>query len=173
MNWNNARLNASLRLVLICSLLTLAVLSLTACATPPSVAPLLRAGGAAAEEEARLLEADQARDREFLSQARAALTEGFEADLRAQPQLDAAWVMGSVEVYVAACETLVRHETGLLAERRQRADNLRAAAAAQQRALQVLEQQDQLLTGDDRLNLWKLLSPSTSPTSLRSLSDGH
>ena len=52
---------------------------------------------------------------------------------------------------------LVRHEASLTAERRTRQDNLRTAAEAQQRALELLEQQDKLITDTTHFNVWRLL----------------
>ena len=71
--------------------------------------------------------------------------------------LDAQWVRDAMEVYVPTREALVRHEASLTAERRTRQDNLRTAAEAQQRALELLEQQDKLITDTTHFNVWRLL----------------
>ncbi|NJL32081.1 MAG: hypothetical protein HC898_10915 [Phycisphaerales bacterium] len=55
-----------------------------------------------------------------------------------------------------AMAEIVRHEETLKAQRRQRIDNLRVAAEAQTRALQLIELQDQWLLGTLGLDLWRL-----------------
>ena len=130
------------------------------CASPPSVAPLLRVSQQAMLAEVEHLNVDATRDAEQMKQSRASLDAAFDADLQQREQaggLDAQWVRDAMEVYVPTREALVRHEASLTAERRTRQDNLRTAAEAQQRALELLEQQDKLITDTTHFNVWQLL----------------
>ena len=131
-------------------------LLLAGCTSPPSVAPLLRSAELALTEEARLLADDAARDAQQLAQTQATLAEAYAADLRECPQLTAPWVREATDVYVAAREELIRHDAALTQQRQTRADNLRLAAQAQQRAIELLEKQDQLITGVTGTDLWRL-----------------
>jgi hypothetical protein len=130
-------------------------LLLASCTSPPSVAPLLRSAEQALTQEARLLQDDAARDAQQLAQTQATLAEAFEADLRECPQLTAPWVLEATDVYVAAREELIRHDAMLTQQRQTRVDNLRLAAQAQQRAIELLERQDQLITGTSGADLWR------------------
>lgn len=74
-----------------------------------------------------------------------------------------AWVLEATTVYVAARDALIRHEQSLAQERGNRADNLRAAAAATHRAILLTEQQDGLLrgvAGEELSRLWNGLTKS-------------
>jgi len=127
-----------------------------ACTAPPSVAPLLRVAERAMVEEAAHVEGDATRDAAQLRQMRAALTAGFDADLAANESPSAGWVKGAAEGYAAAREELARHEAALRVERETRADNLRAAAEAQQRAISLIERQDELITRTIGLDAWRM-----------------
>jgi len=126
------------------------------CTTPPSVAPLLRVVNQALQQEASYLQAEETREMQRLAQARAAIEAGFVADLNQQAQPDKPWILDAARAYTAACEELVRQDATLHKELAQRADNLQAATTAQQRALNILEQQDALLTQTLNGNPWQI-----------------
>lgn len=128
------------------------------CTSPPSVAPLLRVAERAMRDEAARLDDDDAkRDTAQMDQSRQALAAAFDADLGEQAaKLDAQWVRDAVAGYVAAREALLRHEAKLHDERASRSDNLRAAAEAQDKAIQLLENQDALITQTTGLDIWRL-----------------
>jgi len=140
------------------SVLLLMSISLTGCASPPSVMPLLRITQDTLRAEAGRLNEETARDRQTIEQTRRSLEDAFVADLREQRALDPAWVNEATTVYVAVREALLAHEMTLRQERLQRADNLLAAEQATQRAIDLLEQRDQLLTDTSLARLWRRLS---------------
>jgi hypothetical protein len=114
--------------------------------------------------EADRLGAGQAqRDGLYLQQARADLARGFGDDLRAAETLDVEWIDRATRVYVAAREALLRQELALARQREVRAENLRLAAAAQARAMAVLQQQDRLLQRTLGLDLWRIDFSSVEP----------
>ena len=130
------------------------------CSSPPSVAPLLRVSQQAMLAEVEQLNVDVTRDAEQMRQSRVSLDAAFDADMdriENLGELDATWVREAMGVYVPTREALVRHEAALATERLARQDNLRAAAEAQQRALQLLEQQDRLITETTHFSVWRLL----------------
>ena len=129
---------------------------LAGCTSPPSAVPLLRFAERAMRAEAGRLRLDIDRDVEHLRQTRMALESAFEADLNDQDDLEANWVRDATRVYVAAREALVRHEQELEQERRLRAGNLLTAADAQQRAVSLLERQDQLIIHTIGLDIWNI-----------------
>ena len=132
-----------------------AVLLGAGCTTPPAAPRLLAVVDGVLEQEGVLVREEESRDAEMLAQARAGLEAGFEADLRSQTQLQAEWVLSASRVYAAALVELGKHEAKLAEERRVRLENLEVAREAQERARQLLEQQDALL-GAAGLDLWKL-----------------
>lgn len=134
----------------------LALTVFTGCTSPPSTAPLLRISEQAMRAEAENLIADIAQDRAGVDAARASIADGFAADLREQAAPTTEWIRQAAEAYAAAREELMRQELTLTQRRQTRADNLRAAAQAQQRAIELLERQDQLLTGITGADLWRL-----------------
>ena len=148
MRWNNAWLNGAVLGVTGCLLV--------GCASPPSVAPLLRVVDAELRREAQRLELDARRDAEAVDQARRSLADAYDGDLARREALTAEWVRDATDVYVAAREALVRHEMNLRAEREQRARNLHAAGEAQRRAIQLIEQHDGLIVGTLGFDLWQL-----------------
>ncbi|MEM7627288.1 MAG: hypothetical protein AAF333_16955 [Planctomycetota bacterium] len=113
------------------------------------------------QEATRTLTTDAARDRQYLESARRNLEDAYRADLDAVPVLTPDWVESATSAYVAAREGLLRHELDLADQRRGRAENLRAAAA-QSRAIALLERQDQLL-GRFGVDLWRLTQPEPEP----------
>ena len=127
------------------ALLLAAVALLTGCTSPPSVVPLLNVAAEVIEAEAARLDADAQRDRQRVESQRQALADGFAADLRARDTLDTAWVASAAEVYALSREMLVRHEHALDEERRRRQENLDLALDAHRRAIELLQQQDQLV----------------------------
>ncbi len=134
------------------------------CGSPPSVLPAMRVVEATLRAEADRLEAGQAqRDGQYLQQARADLARGFGDDLRAAEALDVEWIDRATRVYVAAREALLRQELALARQREVRAENLRLAAAAQARAMAVLQQQDRLLQRTLGLDLWRIDFSSVEP----------
>lgn len=124
-----------------------AVASVAGCATPPSVAPLLRVTERAMLEESGRLAGDTERDRAFTRQSLGSLEDAYRRDLEQVGELTPQWVLEATAVYVAARDAVVRHEQELAREREIRADNLRAAAAAARRAILLTEQQAGLLRG--------------------------
>lgn len=132
--------------------------ALGGCASPPSVTPLLRLAEEAVRKEALRVEADAGRDADRLEGTRRSLRDAYDADLAERGELDAAWVREATDVYVAAREALVRHELALRDERRVRAENLRLAADATERAAELLERQDDLITTATRgAQVWRVL----------------
>ena len=134
---------------------------LVGCTAPPSVVPLLDASRRIVLAEAQRIEAGGAIDEQSIEQAKLVLADAFEADLAQQDALDAQWVREATVVYVAAREQLVEQAMRLREQRRVRADNLRAAAEAQQRAVALLQRQDALITQTTGLNIWRLIAPAT------------
>lgn len=133
-------------------------LSLTAgCTSPPSVAPLLAIADRALEQEIALVQGDTQRQARAHQQTRQMLASAYAADLQTKSaELNATWVQEATDVYVAACEELARRQ--LLDEKAQenRLDNLHLARQVQQRALQVIQVQDQTITSILGLDLWRL-----------------
>lgn len=113
--------------------------------------------------EARHLEADQAGDRAHFEAMRRQLEQAYDADLREQATPTAQWVREATTVYVAAREALMRAELQQAADREARAELLRDAALAQQRAWELLELQQGIVEAMVPVNLWNLLNPSTPP----------
>lgn len=138
--------------------LTLAWLSLTAgCTSPPSVSPLLAIADRALEQEIALVQTDTQRQAQAHQQNRQMLASAYSADLQIKAaSLNIDWVQQATDVYVAACEELTRRQ--LLYEKAQadRLDNLRLARQVQQRAIQVIQAQDQTITSLLGLDLWPL-----------------
>ena len=126
------------------------------CTSPPSVTPLLRVAEKAMLDEASRIDEDAHRDAAQIDQTRQTLASAFDADLAQVKTLDAQWVKDAAEGYAVAREALARHEAALRSERSLRADNLRTAAQAQDRAIQLLERQDSLVTQITGLDLWRL-----------------
>lgn len=127
-------------------LVVVLALGLGGCASPPSVVPLMAVAQKAIQQEAGQLAGDGQREQASIAQSQAALKAGYQADLKAQTKLTADWVQQETAGYVAAREALVKQAMTLDQQRRQRLDNLTAAAEAQQRAIAILEQRDALLT---------------------------
>ena len=136
----------------------LAVLPVIAggCTSPPSVSMLLRVTEKAMLDEAARLDDDATRNAAQATQSRQSLASAFDADLAQVQTLNAQWVKDAAEGYAAAREALVRNELQTQTEWSQRASNLRTAAQAQDRALQLLEQQDTLVLQVTGLNFWRL-----------------
>ncbi len=133
-------------------------LVLTGCASPPSVVPLLELTRRAVLEEAARLEGDARREGLYLAAARDSVAAAYQADLFEQADrmvagdseagiggVDAEWVSEATHGYVLAREELLRREVEAGTERAIRAENLRAAAEAQTRAIELLQSQDRLL----------------------------
>ena len=141
-------------------LLTLPILVLSAggCATPPSVAPLLRVTERALLDETARLEDDAQRDTIYTQQTLRTLEDAYNRDLDQAEALTPDWVRDATSVYVAARETIVIHQQALTRGRLDRADNLKAAAAATRQAIALIEQQDKLLGGSLDENLRRLIT---------------
>lgn len=133
-----------------------AMVLICGCGSPPSVTPLLRAAGTAVELEVGRLEEDAQRDRLQVESSRRAIRDAFDADLQLNPHPDAAWVRSATHAFALAMEELVRQELRLMQERKQRAENLRDALRAQQRAIRLIEQQDRLIEQTLGFDLWRL-----------------
>jgi hypothetical protein len=144
---------------------TAIVLCLCACGAPPSVTPLLRVSRDALLQEAQRQSVDLQREQMHIEQNRAALRSAFAADLAGRQQLDPAWVSDAAEMYAAAQAALANESARREAERLARADNLRAAAEAQSRAIALIEKQDAMLSDVIAVDTWLarlLLGSSTS-----------
>ncbi len=151
------RLNKKLRERIVLTFVVFAVLAaLNSCGSPPSVVPLLRIADRAMQDEAGRLDEDLQRDINQLDQSRRMLQAAFEADLAQVQQLTAEWVLEATDVYIAAREALVHHESKLRQQRERRADNLNAASEAIRRAARLLEQQDKLIELTLGLDVWRL-----------------
>ena len=133
------------------------------CASPPSVAPLLRVTERALLDESARLMSDAERDTVYAQQALLTLEEAYHQDLEQTQTLTHDWVREATSVYATARETLVRHRQALAQERLARADNLRSAASATRRAITLIEQQDNLLHGVVDENLRRLLTTADYP----------
>ncbi len=131
-------------------------LILSACASPPSVTPLLTVVNQALADEVAALVVDGQRDGARVNELRDNLADAFARDLQETPELSPRWVTEASEGYALAREALLRHELTLAEERQRRTENLRVARQAQDRALELLQQQDKLLTDTLRLDLWHL-----------------
>jgi hypothetical protein len=138
-------INAGKRIGL--GIVLLAVTALAGCATPRSVAPLLRVTERALIEASQRLAEDAERDREYARQTLGSLENAYRQDLEGTRELTPAWVLEATAVYVAAREAVLEHQQALATERDIRADNLRAAASATRRAIVLTEQQDGVLRG--------------------------
>ena len=147
-------MNYAARIAPLSAAVVFTLFSLLGCASPPSVAPLLRSADLAITQEQQLLNDDSARRSQWFAQQRDALAGGFEADLNSQPQLDSAWVLEGVHAYTAACELLLRHELDLQQQTKTRGKNLQQASAAIRRAVGLIEQQDQLFQRIPDLRRW-------------------
>jgi len=120
------------------------LLFLSACASPPSVVPLLRVADGAIDDERRLIESDAARQVQWVEQQRRSLADAYAADLHQRRVIDAQWVLTGTEAYAAARETLLRHGWELERQAELRRENLQAASRAIRRAAELIEKQDQL-----------------------------
>ncbi|MCC6681772.1 MAG: hypothetical protein IT445_12795 [Phycisphaeraceae bacterium] len=110
--------------------------------------------------EAGRLRQDIDVDHQLVEQTRSDLADAFAADLHQQDELTSAWVIEASDVYVAAREALLVRETEAAQQKQQRADNLEAAAEATQRAIDLLQRRDQLLSDTAVARLWRLLGES-------------
>lgn len=135
----------------------LAGMSIGGCASPPSVVLLLRSVERVLDEEQRLVREDAARQVQQIQQTLMALQQAFEQDLRAQSTLTPEWVLEATAVYVAACQELVRHQMELDRQYQQRQENLQLARQAQERAVSLLEKQDELIERVLGVEGWRLL----------------
>ncbi len=149
-----------LRRVYVFSAALVLVSLLGGCATPPSVAPLLRVTQRALLDESGRLKVDAERDTLYTRQTLRTLEDAYNQDLDQAEGLTPDWVREATSVYVTARETTISHQHALAQEYRVRADNLVAAASATQRALVLIEQQDKLLDGAVNRDLRRLLTSS-------------
>ena len=133
-------------------------LALGGCATPPSVAPLLRVTERALLQESDRLRDDAERDAEYVRQTLGVLEDGYSRDLDQVESLTPDWVREATSVYVTAREIIIQHQNTLARERNHRAENLKTAALAERRAIVLIEQQDRLLTGAVGEDLRRLIS---------------
>ena len=130
------------------------------CTSPPSVVPLLEYTAAAIEAEAAQLVNGSAVERERVAHAERSLDAAFAADLRETDTLTIDWVSEATAVYVAAREALIRHELELQRQREARAEQLRSAALAQRRAIELLQQRDRLIVDATAIDAWRWLRPT-------------
>lgn len=152
MEWINIRLKH------ISALLLLIGIAIAAgCTSPPSVAPLLRVTERALLEESDRLGQSVERDKDYTRQTLRVLEDAYHRDLMQADELTPQWVREAISVYVAARESLLEHEMTLIREHETRAENLRDAALATQRAIALIEQQDNLLRGVMGEDLQRLL----------------
>lgn len=131
------------------------------CTSPPAVTPLLRVVDQTLRKEAAWIEAEAVIDSQRAEQTRRVLADAYRADLRQRDTLDVAWVEEATTVYIAAREAVLRNEFDQKAARQQRTTNLRSAAAAQRRAIYLLERQDDLIVGTLGIDLWQLFDSSS------------
>lgn len=136
------------------------LLIIAGCTAPPSVVPLLQVSRSAMVAEAGRLRQDIDTDHLAVEQTRHTLADAFATDLHQQDELTDEWVIEATDVYVAAREALLAHETEAAQQKQQRADNLEAAAEATQRAIDLLQRRDQLLSDTAVARLWRLLGES-------------
>jgi hypothetical protein len=134
--------------------LLIAGAGLTGCASPPSVIPLIQVANQAIAQERQLLDVDAKRMSQSLQEQRDSLASAFEADLRAQQTLSAAWVTEGVQVYVAAREQLLRQQLDLQRAADLRRDNMAAAQEVLARAVGLVQKQDQLFEVVPDLRRW-------------------
>ena len=132
----------------------LAVLLVSACASPPSVVPLLRVSASAVDAERARLATDLTRLAQSYDQRRQLLKSGFEADVNARPSMDAKWVTRGVTAYVAARELVLRDELAAAGNLQTRQANLGHVSEALRRAVVLIEQQDHLLMRVPDLRRW-------------------
>ncbi|MBI1373903.1 MAG: hypothetical protein GC159_14365 [Phycisphaera sp.] len=137
-------------------LATVIAAGLGACASPPSIEPLLRSAENAMRDEQRLLDDDRVRHGQWFDQQRATLEAAYAADLAARPatELDRAWVRDGTAVYVAAREAMLRHELELQRQNDVRRRNLQLADMAVQQAVALMQQQDQLFERVPDVRRW-------------------
>ncbi len=138
------------------AVVTLTLVFNSGCGAPPSVVPLLTVSASAIEREARLVEDDALRDEQATDAARQRLTLALQADLAQRPDADQAWVLSAAKGYAAAREALVQSLAQQRRTRELRAQNLRDAAAAQRRAISLIQQQDELFNRATGFDLWQL-----------------
>jgi hypothetical protein len=136
--------------------LTLTLSIIAGCGAPPSVVPLLSVSANAIEREARLVEEDAIGDEQAADAARQRLTHALQADLAHRPDADQAWILSAAKGYAAAREALAQSLAQQCRTREQRAQNLRDAAAAQRRAISLIQQQDEILHRGTGVDLWQL-----------------
>ncbi len=139
-----------------------AVILFTGCASPPSVVPLMRVAQRAMQAEAELLAGDTQRIEQWHAQTRRALRDGFEADLDDQAAIDRQWLAEHLAVYLAADEAVLRQQMKSEQQLLIRIENLHHAAAAQARAVELLQRQDELLERIPDARRWLTL-PTTEP----------
>ncbi len=128
------------------------------CTTPPSVTPLLRITENALLQEAENIREDARHGTEQMRRSLDVLEEGFNRDLEQIEVLTPRWVREATAVYVLARETVVKHQNAMTQAHNNRAENLRAAAAATRRAIALIERRDRLLDGVVGEDLRRLIS---------------
>jgi hypothetical protein len=136
--------------------LTLTLSIIAGCGAPPSVVPLLSVSASAIEREARLVEEDALGDEQATDAARQRLTLALQADFAQRPDADQAWLLSAAKGYAAAREALAQSLAQQRRTRERRAQNLRDAAAAQRRAISLIQQQDEILHRGTGIDLWQL-----------------
>ncbi|MEM9883140.1 MAG: hypothetical protein AAF800_09515 [Planctomycetota bacterium] len=133
------------------------MLSATGCGSPPSVLPTMGVVERTLRDEADHAESTGAAfDTRYFDRVLADLDRAFRADLEATGTFSPAWVAEATTAYVAAREGVLRESMRTRSQRRQRIDNLRAAADAQARAAALLAQQDGLRRRVVGFDLWRL-----------------
>ncbi len=136
------------------AIVSLALVVLAGCASPPSVTPLMRVVASTLDTEAQRVDADIEQVMRWHTAQKQALRAGFEADLASQATLEPRWVSEHVLVYVTARELLLNNRLEQVAAAEQRRTNLELAAEAQRRAIGLIEQQDALLQRVPDLRRW-------------------
>lgn len=158
MTWTGTRLNSAF----LVAILFLCVIQV-GCSAPPSVAPLLRVTDRALHDEAGRRVQDTERDRAYLRQSLDALEDAYERDLAEAPELTPQWVSEATAVYVAAREAVLENEHAMIRERETRAENLTTARAALDRAINLIEEQDRLITDVVGEDLRRVLLLESTP----------
>lgn len=140
----------------------LLVWALVGCGAPRSVDRLIDQAARAVEAERRLLERDLARAEALLAERRAALADGFEADLAARQTIDRDWVGAHARAYAAAREAVLRDALARESELATRRANLGDALRAQRLAADLVATHRRLF--DPITRRLDMLTPTPTPT---------
>ncbi|WP_432798406.1 hypothetical protein [Poriferisphaera sp. WC338] len=136
--------------------LLLLIILLTGCTSPPSVVPVLEMVGQVLADEAAQMKMRRLDEEQRHMQMKASLRDAYERDLTSQESLSSEWVLEATSVYTTAREMMIENYHSQLEAIDRKQQNLMAAWEAQQKATELLRQQDDLLRGTVGLDLWRL-----------------